>query len=78
VLILVSTRRVPSRRTSAWLLLTPLTSAVLATTLLGETPTPLELVGGTLVIAGILGASGASDGILRGLTGRRTRTTRGA
>ena len=65
VLILVSTRRVPARRTSAWLLLTPLTSAFLAMTLLGETPTPLELLGGTLVVAGILGASGAGEGIVR-------------
>ena len=70
VLILVSTRRVPSRRTSAWLLLTPLTSAFLAMTLLGESPTPIELLGGTFVIAGILGASGAGEGIVRALRGR--------
>jgi drug/metabolite transporter (DMT)-like permease len=72
VLILVSTRRVPSRRTSAWLLLTPLTSAVLAMTLLGEAPTTFELLGGALVIAGILGASGAGESIVRALAGRQT------
>ncbi len=71
VLILVSTRRVASRRTSAWLLLTPLTSAILAVTLLGETPTVMELLGGSLVVAGILGASGAGEGIIRGITARR-------
>jgi drug/metabolite transporter (DMT)-like permease len=72
VLILISTRRVSSRRTSAWLLLTPLTSAFLAVTLLGEDPTAIELLGGALVIAGIMGASGAGEGIFRALTGRRT------
>jgi DME family drug/metabolite transporter len=65
VLILVSTRRIAARRTSAWLLLTPLTSAVLAMTLLGETPSSAELIGGALVVVGIMGASGAGEEILR-------------
>ena len=67
VLILISTRRMPARRTSAWLLLTPLTSAFVALTLLGETPTPLELAGGALVVVGITGASGAGGGDRQGL-----------
>lgn len=75
VLILVSTRLVPARRTSAWLLLTPLTSAFLATTLLAESPTPRELLGGALVVTGILGASGAADGLLRTITRRRAQPT---
>lgn len=65
VFILVSTRRIAARRTSAWLLLTPLTSAGLALVLLGETPTALQVVGGTLVVLGIMGASGAAEEIRR-------------
>lgn len=71
VLILVSTRRVPARRTSAALLLTPLTSAVLATVFLGETLTATELLGGALVIAGIMGASGSGSMLLDAWRGRR-------
>lgn len=74
VLILISTRRIAARRTSAWLLLTPLTSAALALVLLGETPTALQVVGGTLVVLGIMGASGAADEIGRWRTRRRTAT----
>ncbi len=73
VLILVSTRRVPARRTSAALLLTPLTSAVLATLFLGETPTMAEVVGGVLVIAGIMGASGSASALLEAWRGQRMR-----
>jgi drug/metabolite transporter (DMT)-like permease len=65
VFILVSTRRIAARRTSAWLLLTPLTSAALALVLLGETPTALQVAGGTLVVLGIMGASGAAEEIRR-------------
>ncbi len=65
VFILVSTRRIAARRTSAWLLLTPLTSAAIALVLLGETPTALQIVGGTLVVLGIMGASGAAEEIGR-------------
>jgi len=59
LLILASVKRVAARRTSSLLLLTPLTSAVVSAVLLAERPTPMELVGGALVIAGIAGASGA-------------------
>lgn len=65
LLILASTRRIAARRTSAWLLLTPLTSAALALVLLGETPTAPQLAGGTLVVLGIMGASGAVEEVLR-------------
>lgn len=71
VLILVSTQRIAARRTSAWLLLTPLTSATLALVLLGETPTALQLAGGTLVVLGIMGASGAADEMRRWRARRR-------
>ena len=74
VFILVSTRRISARRTSAWLLLTPLTSAALALLLLGETPTALQVAGGTLVVLGIMGASGAADEIGRWLSRRRAAT----
>ena len=65
VLILVSTRRIAARRTSAWLLLTPLTSAFVALTLLGERASSAELAGGALVVVGIMGASGAGEEIVR-------------
>jgi drug/metabolite transporter (DMT)-like permease len=74
VFILVSTRRIAARRTSAWLLLTPLTAAALALVLLGETPTPLQVVGGILVVLGIMGASGAADEIARWWARRRAAT----
>lgn len=74
VLILASTRRIAARRTSAWLLLTPLTSAALALVLLGEVPTLLQVLGGTLVVVGIVGASGAAEEIGRWWSGRRAAT----
>lgn len=63
--ILASTRRIAARRTSAWLLLTPLTSAALALVLLGEVPTVPQFLGGTLVVLGIMGASGGLEEIAR-------------
>jgi drug/metabolite transporter (DMT)-like permease len=71
VFILVSTRRIAARRTSAWLLLTPLTSALLALLLLGETPTAFQLAGGALVVLGIMGASGAAEEFGRWRSQRR-------
>jgi drug/metabolite transporter (DMT)-like permease len=58
LLIVASVRRVATRRTSASLLLTPLTGAVLSAALLEERLTPGELLGGALVVLGIAGASG--------------------
>lgn len=65
LLILASTRRIAARRTSAWLLLTPLTSAALALVLLGETPTASQVAGGVLVVLGIMGASGVVEEVAR-------------
>lgn len=59
LLIIASVKRVPARRTSSLLLLTPLTSAIVSAVALGERPAPMELLGGVLVILGIAGASGA-------------------
>ncbi|MFN8518769.1 MAG: DMT family transporter [Chloroflexota bacterium] len=73
VLILVSTQRIAARRTSAWLLLTPLTSAALALVLLGETPTATQVAGGTLVVLGIMGASGAAEELGRWRASRRAQ-----
>jgi len=70
--ILASTRRIAARRTSAWLLLTPLTSAALALVLLGEVPTAPQFLGGTLVVLGIMGASGGLEEIARWRSRRDT------
>jgi probable blue pigment (indigoidine) exporter len=59
LLIVASVRRVPARRTSASLLITPLTSAAISVVFLGDHLTPIEGVGAALVVAGIAGASGA-------------------
>jgi drug/metabolite transporter (DMT)-like permease len=74
VFILASTRRIAARRTSAWLLLTPLTSATLALVLLGETPSAIQLAGGALVVLGIMGASGAADEFSRWISRSRAPT----
>ena len=58
---MASVRRVPAGRTSAALLLTPLSSAVIAAVILGERLSPIELVGAGLILAGIAGASGLLD-----------------
>ncbi len=63
LLLMASVRRVPARRSAASLLLTPLTGAAVSMAILGEQATPLEMVGGLLVILGIAGASGALGGI---------------
>ena len=63
ILIVASVARVPARRTSASLLLTPLCSAIGAYVLLGDRLTPIELVGAALLLLGIAGASGLLDGI---------------
>jgi drug/metabolite transporter (DMT)-like permease len=51
--VLGSVRRLPAATSSAFLMLNPLTAALLAGPLLGERLTPLQLVGGGLVLAGI-------------------------
>ena len=64
LLIVASVARVPARRTSASLLLTPLCAAIGAFVLLGDRLTPIELVGAALLMLGIAGASGLLDGPL--------------
>ena len=63
VLIVASVARVPARRTSASLLLTPLCAALGAFVLLGDRLTPPELIGAALLLLGIAGASGILDGV---------------
>lgn len=63
LLIVASVARVPARRTSASLLLTPLCAAIGAYFLLGDRLTPVELVGAALLLLGIAGASGLLDGV---------------
>ena len=58
VLVVIGMRRLPARRASAFLLLNPPTAAVLAWVLLGERLSPLQLLGGALVLAAMAGASG--------------------
>ena len=65
LLLIASVRRVPARRTSAALLLTPISSAILGALLLGDRPTMQGILGGVLILVGIAGASGA--------LGRRSR-----
>jgi EamA-like transporter family. len=58
LLLMASVRRVPAGRTSAALLLTPISSAVLAALILGERLPPTGIVGAALILVGIAGASG--------------------
>ena len=58
VLVVIGMRRLPARRASAFLLLNPPTAAVLAWVLLGERLSPIQLLGGALVLAAMAGASG--------------------
>ena len=61
LLLMASVRRVPAGRTSAALLLTPVSSAIIAALVLGERLTPVELFGAALILAGIAGAAGVFD-----------------
>ncbi len=58
LLVMSSVRRVPARRTSAALLLTPVSSAVIGVLVLGASLTPVQWIGGALIVLGIAGASG--------------------
>ena len=58
LLVMASVRRVPAGRTSAALLLTPLSSALIAAVVLGERLPPSGLLGAALILVGIAGASG--------------------
>ena len=74
---MASVRRVPAGRTSAALLLTPVSSAIIAAVVLGERLTPVELFGAALILVGIAGAGGV---LTSGVLGRRAvaATTRRA
>ena len=63
-----SVRRVPANRTSAALLLTPISSAVLGAVLLSDRLEPIQLLGAALILVGIAVASG--------VVGRRAATAR--
>ncbi|MFN8621157.1 MAG: DMT family transporter, partial [Chloroflexota bacterium] len=71
LLIVASVKRVPARRTSASLLITPLTSAAISVAFLGDHLTPIEAAGAFLVVLGIAGASGAVGPAVGRLLGRR-------
>ena len=70
LLLVASVRRIPARRSSAFLLLNPVTATVLAAILLGERLSALQLLGAALVLCGIALASGLATAVL----GRATRT----
>jgi DME family drug/metabolite transporter len=55
---MASVRRVSAGRTSAALLLTPVSSAIIAALVLGERLPPTGLAGAVLILVGIAGASG--------------------
>ena len=58
LLVMASVRRVPAERTSAALLLTPVSSALIAAVVLGERLPPSGLLGAALILVGIAGAGG--------------------
>ena len=79
LLLMASVRRVPAGRTSAALLLTPISSAIIAAVVLGERLTPVELFGAALILAGIAGAAGMFDRLAGTRRGRPpTRRTAAA
>jgi probable blue pigment (indigoidine) exporter len=70
-LLAESLRRLPASESSAYLMLNPLTGALLAIPLLGEVLAPVELLGGALVLLGIGLATGTVALVVRAVTGRR-------
>jgi drug/metabolite transporter (DMT)-like permease len=57
VLTVASVRLIPAARSAAFLLLNPITAAILAVVLLGELPSPLQVAGGALVLLGMAAAT---------------------
>ena len=53
VLMVASVRLIEAARSAAFLLLNPITATILAAILLGERPSPLQLVGGMVVLLGM-------------------------
>ncbi|MHB8397410.1 MAG: DMT family transporter [Candidatus Limnocylindrales bacterium] len=58
LLLLMSVRLIPARRSAAFLLVNPIVATVLAAILLGERLAPIQVVGAAFVLAGIALASG--------------------
>jgi probable blue pigment (indigoidine) exporter len=58
LLVVAAVRRLDARRSSAFLLLNPVSAAAFSWTLLGERLSPVQLLGAVLVLAGIAAASG--------------------
>lgn len=57
VLMVASVRIIAAARSAAFLLLNPITATVLAVVLLGERPSPVQVVGGLLVLLGMAAAT---------------------
>ena len=53
VLMVASVRLIEAARSAAFLLLNPITATILAAVLLGELPSPLQVVGGVVVLVGM-------------------------
>ena len=53
VLMVASVRLIEAARSAAFLLLNPITATILAAILLGERPSPIQLVGGMVVLLGM-------------------------
>lgn len=53
ILTVASVRLIPAARSAAFLLLNPVTATVLAALLVGERPSPVQLVGGLSVLGGM-------------------------
>jgi drug/metabolite transporter (DMT)-like permease len=70
ILLAESHRRLPTSEGSAYLMLNPLTAAILAVPVLGETLSALQLVGAALVLTGIALATGTFTLVAR-LANRR-------
>jgi drug/metabolite transporter (DMT)-like permease len=66
-LLVTSLRRLPGRHSSAFLLLNPVTAAVLGATILGESLDRLQILGAFLVLAGMAFATGLVDLLRRRL-----------
>jgi drug/metabolite transporter (DMT)-like permease len=71
-LLTASVRRLPAQESSAYLLLNPLTGALLAVPVLGESLAPIQLLGGVCVILGVALATGGMALFAR-LVGRGPR-----
>ena len=57
LLVVASVRRIPTRSSAAMLLISPVTAAVMAAYLLGETMGTWEIAGATMVLIGVVGAA---------------------